>query len=109
MGAAPEGPGDDGGGLDLALRQARGNPGGFPAPTSRSAAVLADHPQAAFWGRGYVGLDADGGQHRKGQHDERDVSVPTVPGTGFVVVEAKLVFGRLEAVLDGPALSFDGD
>src|SRR5829696_8647372 len=29
MGAAPQGPGDDGGGLDVALRQARGNPADF--------------------------------------------------------------------------------
>ena len=29
MGTAPEGPCDDGGGLDLALRQARGNPADF--------------------------------------------------------------------------------
>src|SRR4051794_16669312 len=32
-----------------------------------------------------------------------------MPGAGLVVVEAKLVFGRLEAVLNGPALSFDTD
>src|SRR3954463_4422816 len=29
MGAAPQGPGDDGGGLDLALRQARSHPADF--------------------------------------------------------------------------------
>src|SRR4051795_3723528 len=62
-----------------------------------------------FWGCGRVRLAANGGQHRKGQHDERDVPVPAVPGTGLVVVEAEFVFGRLEAVLDGPALSFNGD
>ena len=32
--------------------------------------------------------------------------MPAVPGTGLVVIETELVFGRLEAVLDGPALSF---
>ena len=32
--------------------------------------------------------------------------MPAVPGTGLVVVEAEFVFSRLEAVLDGPALSF---
>src|SRR3954470_6478263 len=31
-----------------------------------------------------------------------------MPGAGFVVVEAKLVPGGLEAVLDRPALPFDG-
>src|SRR3954468_2347004 len=50
---------------------------------------------------------ADGGEHRKRQHDERDVPVPAVPGAGLVVVEAQLVFGRLEAVLDGPAPPLD--
>ena len=35
--------------------------------------------------------------------------VPAVPGAGLVVVEAKFVFSRLEAVLDGPAPSFDTD
>ena len=107
MGAAPEGPRDNGGGFDLALRQARKQHGGFPAPTSGSAAALADHRQAAFWGRGRVGLAADGGQHGKGQHDERDVPMPAVPGAGLVVVETEFVFGRLEAVLDGPAPAFD--
>src|SRR5215213_9179381 len=35
--------------------------------------------------------------------------MPAVPGTGFVVIETEFVFGRLETVLDGPALSFDAD
>ena len=70
-------------------------------------AALADHPQAAFWGRGRVGLAADGRQHGKGQHDKRDVPMPAVPGAGLVVIETEFVFGRLEAVLDGPAPPFD--
>ena len=52
---------------------------------------------------------ADHHEHGEGEHDQRDVAVPAVPGTGLVVVKAQLVFSRLEAVLDGPALSFDGD
>src|SRR3954453_21539256 len=43
MGAAPEGPGDDGGGLDLALRQARGNPADFlhrPADQRRFLRII---------------------------------------------------------------------
>src|SRR4051812_46185451 len=32
-----------------------------------------------------------------------------MPGPGLVVVETEFVFGGLEAVLDGPALSFDSD
>src|SRR3954447_8236072 len=43
MGAAPQGPGDDGGGLDLALRQARGNPADFlhrPADQRRFLRII---------------------------------------------------------------------
>src|SRR3954452_6193205 len=76
---------------------------------SGSVVALADYPQAAFWGRGRVGLAADGRHHGKGQHDKRDVPMPAVPGTGLVVIETEFVFGRLEAVLDGPALSFHSD
>src|SRR3954447_256135 len=60
-----------------------------------------------FLGARAFGLEADGGQHREGQHDERDVPVPAVPGAGLVVVEAKFVFSRLEAVLNGPAPALD--
>ena len=35
--------------------------------------------------------------------------VPAVPGAGLVVVEAELVLGGLEAVLDRPAVPFDLD
>src|SRR3954468_19061308 len=44
MGAAPRGPGDDGGGLDPALRQARGNPADFlhrPADQWRLLGIIA--------------------------------------------------------------------
>src|SRR4051812_17905313 len=44
---------------------------------------------------------------RRGQHDQRDVPVPAVPGAGLVVVETELVLGRLEAVLNGPAPALD--
>ena len=62
-----------------------------------------------FWGCGGVRVVADGGQHGEGQHDERDVAVPAVPGAGLVVVEAELVLRGLEAVLDGPAVPLDLD
>ena len=52
---------------------------------------------------------ADRGEHGEGQHDQRDVAVPVVPGAGLVVVETEFVLGRLEAVLDGPAAAFHGD
>src|SRR5258705_8064149 len=47
----------------------------------------------------------DGSHHGEGEHDERDVTMPAVPGSGFVVVEPELVFGCLEAILDRPAMA----
>src|SRR5665213_644208 len=32
--------------------------------------------------------------------------VPAVPGSGLVVIEAELILGGLEAILDGPAMAF---
>ncbi len=51
----------------------------------------------------------DGSHHGEGEHDERDVTMPAVPGSGFVVVEPELVFGCLEAILDRPAMALDAD
>ena len=52
---------------------------------------------------------ADRRHHSECQHDQADVAVPAVPGPALVVVEAKLVLGALEAVLDAPALPFNLD
>ena len=46
----------------------------------------------AFWGRRGIGMMADGGHHGEGEHDERDVAMPAMPGTGLIVVEAEFVF-----------------
>ena len=62
-----------------------------------------------FFGRLLVGLMLNGGHHGEDEHDERDVTMPAVPGSGFVVVEPELVFGCLEAVLDRPAMALDVD
>ena len=51
----------------------------------------------------------DGSHHGEAEHDERDVTMPAVPGSGFVVVEPELVFGCLEAILDRPAMALDAD
>ena len=34
----------------------------------------------------------DRGRHREGEHDERDVTMPAMPGARFIVVEAEFVF-----------------
>ena len=49
------------------------------------------------------GHGACNGQEGVCEEHERHVSVPTVPAADFVVIEADLAFGRLEALLDGPA------
>ena len=49
------------------------------------------------------------GEPGVGEHGEGDVAVPGMPEADLVVVEADLVLGRLEALLDGPANADDGD
>ena len=60
-----------------------------------------------FFGRRLVGLMLDGSHHGEGEHDERDMPVPAMPRACFIVIEAELVFCGFEAVLDGPAMTFD--
>ena len=60
-----------------------------------------------FWG-GLVRLMADR-CHGKGEHDQRDVAMPAVPGAGLVVIETELVLGRLKTVFNRPAMAFDPD
>ena len=45
--------------------------------------------------------------HGEGKHDERDMTMPAMPGPGLVVVETEFVLGSFEAVFDGPAVAFD--
>ena len=71
--------------------------------------VLALRSGLGFFGRRLVGLMLDGSHHCEGEHDERDVTMPAVPGSGFVVVEPELVFGCLEAILDRPTMALDAD
>src|SRR3954462_6438372 len=56
-----------------------------------------------------VRMMADRCQHRERQHHQRDMTVPAVPGAGFIMVEPKLVLAGLETVLDAPTLPFDRD
>lgn len=48
----------------------------------------------------------DCSHHGEGKHDKRDMTMPAVPGAGFVVSEAEFIFGGLEAVLNGPTAAF---
>ena len=50
-----------------------------------------------------------GGHHGEGQHDQRGMAVPSMPGSGFVMIEAEFVLGGFEAVLDAPALALHPD
>jgi hypothetical protein len=52
---------------------------------------------------------APGGHHCEGEHHERGMPVPPMPGAGLVVGEPELRLGSLERVLDGPTPSLDGD
>src|SRR6266513_286392 len=104
MSAPPERPCDDVNGLNA-----------FSRETLSYAADFLDRPtvwrcaRLVFFGRRLVGLMLDGSHHGKGEHDERDVTMPAVPGSGFVVVEPERVFGCLEAILDRPAMALDAD
>lgn len=60
-------------------------------------------------GRHGIGAVSDHRHHGEGEHDERDVTMPAMPRTTFVMIEAELIFGSLEAVFDRPAVAFDGD
>ena len=55
------------------------------------------------------GVGGDDGEPRMSQHGERDVAVPGVPETNLVLVEADLILAGLEALLDCPPHTDDGD
>src|ERR1700756_1303608 len=56
-----------------------------------------------------VGAVTDRRQHGEGQHYQRDVAVPAMPGSGLVMIEAEFGLRRLKGILDRPAMSLDGD
>src|SRR5947209_18574304 len=55
------------------------------------------------WGWGGVELDPHGHQESEGEHGQRDVAIPAVPGANLVVVQADFLLGDFEAFLDRPA------
>jgi hypothetical protein len=71
-------------------------------------AAPATHGRWRFLRCGIRAVAGDG-EDGKGEHHERDVAVPAVPGARLVVVEAQFGLRRLEGILDGPAMSLDGD
>ena len=54
-----------------------------------------------------VRLMADRCHHGKGEHDQRDVAMPAVPGAGLVVIETERGLGGLKAIFNCPAMAFD--
>jgi hypothetical protein len=39
-------------------------------------------------------------EHGQGQHHQRDMTVPAVPGPGFIVVQSKLGLGHLKVLFN---------
>src|SRR3954469_13625188 len=116
MGAAPEGPRDNGGGFDPALRQACDDAADFlhrPADQRRLLRIIV---RLLFGGAEVLALRRMAASMAKASMTSekcRCQPCQACPGesrgTGLVVVETEFVFGRLEAVLDGPAPSFHSD
>src|SRR3954469_25758636 len=110
MGSAPQGPCDDGGGLDLASGQTRSNPADFlyrPADQPRLLRIIG---KLLFGGAGVLALRRMAASIAKASMTRetcRCQPCEACPGesrgAGLIVVEAQFVPGRLEAVLDGPA------
>ena len=50
---------------------------------------------------------ADRGHHGEGEHHQRYVPMPAMPGSTLVVIEPELVFRGLKTVLDRPSMAFD--
>jgi len=50
---------------------------------------------------------ADHRHHGEGEHHQRNVAMPPMPGSALVVIEPELVFRGLKTVLDRPPMAFD--
>jgi hypothetical protein len=58
-----------------------------------------------FWRR-RIGAMADHRHHGEGEHHQRDVAMPPMPGSALVVIEPELVFRGLKTVLNRPSMAF---
>jgi hypothetical protein len=54
-----------------------------------------------FWG-GALAF-RNGGHHGEGQYDKRHVTMPAMPGSRFIMIEAELILGGLKAVFESPS------
>src|SRR3954451_18691941 len=114
MGAAPQGPCDNVGGLDLALRQAPSNSADFlhrPADQPRLLRIIV---RLLFGGAGVLALRRMAASMAKAsmtsetcrcQPCQERVSLWSRPNSSPAFAGAG--FGRLEAVLNGPAPALD--
>lgn len=50
---------------------------------------------------------ADHRHHGEGEHHQRNVAMPPMPGSALIVIEPELVFRGLKTVLDRPPVAFD--
>jgi hypothetical protein len=120
MGAPPERPGDDMGGFDAPLGELDGDAMNFLDRPADQECLIVARRDIAFFRRHDIGVMTDDSHHGEGEHDERDMAVPAMPGAGLVVmavpampgaglvvIETELVLGSLEAVLDGAAAALD--
>src|ERR1019366_203672 len=82
---------------------------GFPELTSGSRDGQPFYPALLFFGRRAVRPMPDCCHHGEGEHDKRDMAMPAMPGAGLVMVEPQFVLGRLETILDRPAMTLDHD
>src|ERR1700688_4406184 len=64
-------------------------------------------PALRFFWRRRIGAMADHRHHAEGEHHQRDVAMPPMPGSALVVIESELVFRGLKTVLNRPPMAFD--
>src|SRR3979490_1665076 len=62
-----------------------------------------------FFERCRISAMADRRHHGEGEHHQRNVAMPAMPGSALVVIEPELVFRGLKTILDCPPMAFDRD
>jgi len=73
---------------------------GFVSSDADGASSLAPY---CFWGRrGRIGVNADRTHHGEGEHDQRRVTTPAMPGARPTVIGAEFFLRHFETVFDRP-------